>query len=134
MIVLKAKRLPNKDYSSYDKEVTEFNFINPESYTEEYKVVNAKLDILAYWHSHGNYEGTGCALFSKDGLWYYEYLGHCSCYGPWDSFGGKIFSGGAKSYEEIYNSASDDLRLDLDPLMEVLREHKSDNGYGESWG
>jgi hypothetical protein len=39
-------------------------------------------DALIYWYVRGANEGSGNALFRKDGKWHLYSLGHNSCYGP----------------------------------------------------
>jgi hypothetical protein len=42
---------------------------------------------FVYWYEIGYYDGQGEGVaLGKDGLLYYGSLGHCSCYGPMDSW------------------------------------------------
>ena len=53
--------------------------LNEEAYDDDLDV-----DFLIYYYVDEGYEGYGNALFYKDGNWYTHYLGHCSCYGPFE--------------------------------------------------
>lgn len=55
-----------------------------------------------YWYAAGSYEGMGSAIIRKDGMWYLESLGHCSCYGPLECL---EFNIGASELEYLYNGA-----------------------------
>ena len=60
----------------------------PEPLDEYYtkKLEEAGVDVAAYWYRSGSYEGSGEIVFrTKDG-WRHHSMGHCSCYGPMDSF------------------------------------------------
>lgn len=65
----------------------------------ELKDVSAlQADWFVYYYEHGSYEGTGFAVWKKDNKYYYDDLGHCSCYGPTD---GLKNTGGYDSLEDI---------------------------------
>ena len=42
----------------------------------------ADADWFIYNYEHGGYEGSGFAVWKKDGKYGYANLGHCSCNGP----------------------------------------------------
>jgi hypothetical protein len=47
---------------------------------------------LVYWYENYGYEGFGEAVaLDKEGRLQYSDLGHCSCYGPMESFPSKTF-------------------------------------------
>lgn len=47
---------------------------------------------FVYWYENYGYEGSGEAVaLDKDGHLQYSDLGHCSCYGPMESFPSKTF-------------------------------------------
>ena len=76
-----------------------------------------RFEWLVYWYEDGGYDGSGEAVaLGKDGLLYGFNLGHCSCYGPFDSWDYNKIEGG-KTKEEFFGSASV-----LDYIyMEVIR-------------
>lgn len=39
-------------------------------------------DLMVYGYEDGGYDGSGFAAFKKGDQWFYQELGHCSCYGP----------------------------------------------------
>jgi len=41
---------------------------------------------VIYYYENEGYEGLGKCLAYKEGKWYTNDLGHCSCYGPFDNF------------------------------------------------
>jgi len=60
-----------------------------------------EVEFVVYWYEAGSYEGSGTAyLKDTEGNWWTKNLGHCSCYGPWDSDGN---GWNAISYEEMMN-------------------------------
>ena len=54
---------------------------------EDYYVADVQregIDRVWYIYHTAPYEGSGCAVFERDGRFNEANLGHCSCYGPWD--------------------------------------------------
>ena len=39
-------------------------------------------ELAVYSYESGSYEGSGFVVFKKENKWFYDDLGHCSCYGP----------------------------------------------------
>jgi hypothetical protein len=74
---MKAVQIEMTDSGYFDNEALQ-------SYELE-KVEDAGVDVIVYCYGNGGYEGAGEALLRKNGRWFYESLGHCSCYGPLDS-------------------------------------------------
>ncbi len=63
--------------------------------------------VYDYWDQDGySGDGEGVAL-GKDGLLYVYNLGHCSCYGPFDSFGSHDGGITVEKYLETENDATD---------------------------
>lgn len=50
-------------------------------------IIKKNLDWLVYHYERGDYEGSGYAVSSKDGVLREHNLGHCSCYGPVEQWG-----------------------------------------------
>ena len=71
-------------------------------------------DILIYSYENGGYDGSGVAVWRKDGKWAYQYLGHCSCNGP---------------TEDI--RTSDAAKFTLQDLKEILTS--KDNSWNEHY-
>jgi hypothetical protein len=46
------------------------------------EVKSLKADIFIYSYEYGSCDGSGFAVWKRDGKWFYDSLGHCSCYGP----------------------------------------------------
>lgn len=44
------------------------------------------IQFAIYHYTDDGYSGHGVCLSYKDTKWYIKDLGHCSCYGPFDSF------------------------------------------------
>lgn len=46
-----------------------------------------KYEWMVYWYDQDGYDGSGEAVaLGKDGVLYCKNLGHCSCYGPMESW------------------------------------------------
>jgi hypothetical protein len=60
-------------------ELSEYDFSF--GYDEPY-VGKIEADVFIYCYTNKGYSGSGVAAWRKDGEWSYQYLGHCSCYGP----------------------------------------------------
>jgi len=56
--------------------------LNEELSEWELKQIPNGVDVFIYDYSSGSYEGSGNALFRKNGKWFLHNMGHCSCYGP----------------------------------------------------
>jgi len=78
-------------------------------------------DLLIYWYASGSYEGSGEALLRKDGLWIYENLGHCSCYGPFDTT--PSFDG-AQTLDALEARMTDELKGQCAELFKRARRFK----------
>ncbi len=51
------------------------------------EVKEEKYKWIVYWYENGGYDGSGEAVaMDQDGLLHCKNLGHCSCYGPMDSW------------------------------------------------
>lgn len=67
-------------------------------------------DLFVYSYEYGSYEGSGFAVWRKDGKYGYAYLGHCSCNGPLEDVNSIYYSlkdmkkivANANSYEKDY--------------------------------
>ncbi len=58
-----------------------FNLKEKDSYIEnDFKKIEP--DLVVYSYETGSYEGSGFAIWKKGENWFYDDLGHCSCYGP----------------------------------------------------
>lgn len=78
-----------------------------------------KFTHIWYYYWSGCYEGGGYAIArDKDDKWYQADLGHCSCYGPEDSFHGSIGYGGYDSLEALWKDVTDEVREKLKPLLD----------------
>lgn len=54
--------------------------------TDDYGFVPDKTIWMVYWYSQGDWEGSGSAYAKdSDGNYWFLNLGHCSCYGAFDS-------------------------------------------------
>ncbi len=85
-------------------------------------VSNAKL--VAYWYGTGSYEGTGYAIIQhEDGKWDQDYLGHCSCYGPFEHYHRK---GVYNTLSELVATFSDELKRDTKGIVEAIKEQYND--------
>jgi hypothetical protein len=51
-------------------------------YEDELEAIKA--DVIIYDYHTEPYEGHGNMLIFKNGLWFHQNLGHCSCFGPLD--------------------------------------------------
>lgn len=80
-----------------------------------------KFDWLVYYYGEAPYEGEGYAICKKDELYYYQDLGHCSCYEPTDHL---EWDEGKESLEELVKVFSEDLLEHLQPLLDVIKEKK----------
>lgn len=52
---------------------------------EELTVPDIKADVMIYAYSYESYSGTGIAVWRRGKKWYYDSLGHCSCYDAWEN-------------------------------------------------
>ncbi len=77
----------------------------------------AGADIVVYWYGAGSYEGSGQLVARKDGLWFYESLSHCSCYGPPENF---KFKNGRGLIEDW--RGTDDWMGDLSAVISKAKE------------
>lgn len=61
--------------------------VGPDALGEPYELNVEKYVWLIAWYEDYGYEGGGmAAALRKDGIVEYKNLGHCSCYGPTDSW------------------------------------------------
>jgi hypothetical protein len=58
--------------------------VGPDSYDPYEGDIPSGIDWIVYWYQNGDYDGSGSAYAYGNGKYYTRYLGHCSCYGPWD--------------------------------------------------
>jgi hypothetical protein len=68
-----------------------------------------KADYVVYYYEYGSYEGSGFAVWKKDGKYGYSDLSHCSCYGPTDDLS-TIYYNSLNDIEKFcnnYNFGSD---------------------------
>ena len=78
------------------------------------KLELAEVDEVAYTYGSGFYEGTGLMVWRKGDKYGYQYLGHCSCYGPTEDIGTslqawfpkedleKLAAEAEEQYKEVY--------------------------------
>ena len=45
-------------------------------------VKSLKADFFVSKYESGSYDGSGMAIWKRGRKWFYDNLGHCSCYGP----------------------------------------------------
>ncbi len=51
------------------------------------QITEDQFEWFVYWYENGGYDGSGSAVaLGKDGFLYTAGLGHCSCYGPMESW------------------------------------------------
>ncbi len=119
MKILKAKRLPNLDYSSYEKEIQDIDDWVVEEFFSPF------IKTVAYWYIRGSYMGAGYAILeSNKGLgWIVVRLNHCSCNSAWDNLSHPDFSGGVKNFEDLILNCSEEAKEELMPLIEILEEY-----------
>ena len=91
--------------------------LSDERFIEEIK----GFDWLAYTYGTGSYEGSGSAIWKKDGKYHQASLGHCSCYGPLDNLHDK---NPKDSLEEILKDCSEGLKNELKPMIEELEKQE----------
>lgn len=107
------KMLPVDRYGYYDDSELAENYIE---YLEKQGI-----EEIRYFYGTGSYEGTGSydgtgqILALKEGKWYLQSMGHCSCYGPLDD--GIILNGGYDSFESVLINCTEDLRKDVEVLI-----------------
>lgn len=69
--------------------------LGPDELSDEYDLSylpKDKVDYVIYWYEHPDYEGSGVLVARlKDNTFMFQYLGHCSCYGPMDEIGSESF-------------------------------------------
>lgn len=99
-------------YEYYDAE--------PLSDYETERAQKAGADAVVYWYGRGSYEGTGVALVRNGGKWVVEYLGHCSCYGPFENFDEHSFAA-AKPLDELAVGMTKDRADETRELFEQAR-------------
>lgn len=76
---------------------------------------------MVYDYESGSYDGNGTALYKNQaGKWGVEYLGHCSCYGPFDSFDANDAK--FNTLDEVLENASKEFGKELLPLIAKARE------------
>ncbi len=63
--------------------------VGPDAAYDEGQVQDERFEWVVYWYEDGGYDGSGNAVgYNKDDQCLYSYdMGHCSCYGPFDSWG-----------------------------------------------
>jgi len=59
--------------------------LNETAYDED-DLIKFGIQFAIYHYDCDGYEGYGQCLAYKDKKWYTHDMGHCSCYGPFDSF------------------------------------------------
>jgi hypothetical protein len=62
--------------------------VGPDDINYEFETMDTSLyEWMVVWYENGGYDGSGEAMaLGKDGHLYYQNLGHCSCYGPMESW------------------------------------------------
>jgi hypothetical protein len=75
---------------------------------------------VVYWYKDvDSYSGDGELIaLGKDNLFYFTYLGHCSCYGPLDGFNGTK----GMTKEEVFKDK--DSIFDFDCKKEIMEKVK----------
>lgn len=86
------------------------------------KYIKDNVVFVVHDYEAGCYDGSGNAISKNaDGKWDYNCLGHCSCYGPTDSFE----SGGQyASLDDLLNNSSADLQKELAPLVKEIKRRR----------
>ena len=97
-----------------------------ELFTDEYDMKEIVADFglpdaVFYWYVSGSYEGSGALLAIKDGKWFDKELGHCSCYGPLDSFAKSIKEYVHESLDSFIEKCTDDNKKAYMPLVELAK-------------
>lgn len=75
--IKKIVSLGPDELSEYDLSTNCYSKAEDEDY-----VGKVKADVFIYWYENGGYDGSGIAVWRHRGKWAYQWLGHCSCYGP----------------------------------------------------
>jgi hypothetical protein len=89
---------------------------------EDYEIKDIEklgADWCVYYYKSGDYEGSGFAVWRKDGKFYYHDMGHCSCYGPteeMDNVGGFEKLEDIKKFANNYNFGKE--------VIEEIKERK----------
>lgn len=73
--------------------------------------------VAIYYYIRGSYEGSGKLIWLKNNKWYYNDLGHCSCYGPTDSLGDDVCIG--ENIEEVKKKLTEELYQQIEPLIDI---------------
>lgn len=63
-------------------------------------------DFFVYWYESGSWDGRGFAIWKRDDKWFYDGLGHCSCYGPTENL--KIANNAGFTFEQVSEIAKND--------------------------
>jgi hypothetical protein len=90
--------------------------------------VPSHIKVLAYWYENHGYEGSGVAVFTDGISFGYEYLGHCSCYGPTDKDWVFKYSSMTELEKAVISEASWQESGDVIALMKEVTERSA--GYG----
>ena len=92
-------------------------------------ILGCGIDFIVYHYESGSYEGDGYALYYMDDHWYMYNMGHCSCYGPFDSFpeDSVKFTTLKKAKEKLLkDNISGYYNIDINQMIELAQEWSSD--------
>jgi hypothetical protein len=79
-------------------------------------------DYCVYWYTYADWEGSGEIIVKQNGGFYLASLGHCSCYGPLDSYqtDGKNKTR-YNTIDELAAACSKEYRSQLQTLIDSAR-------------
>ena len=100
--------------------MTKFYSVGPDSLDEyERKQVPESYEWVVYSYESGCYEGSGTAIgFNADAKLILVSLGHCSCYGPMEDFGGHEIDPSILDSDEVgYDEIPDAVALKVKELL-----------------
>jgi hypothetical protein len=89
------------------------------------EIVARVLD-LWYWYAYGSYEGSGMALVRVEQGYLLYGLGHCSCYGPWESWDTYVHPENARTIDALWKSLTPDARVGVEALFEEARKARGE--------
>ena len=78
------------------------------------------VQLMIYDYEYSDWSGTGNAIYKTDaGKWGHEYLGHCSCNGPFEDF--NPADARFNTLQDILDNSSKDQQKELMRLIETAR-------------
>lgn len=57
-----------------------------------FRKARPRADLLVYYYRYDDWEGSGMAIWRENDKYGYAYLGHCSCYGPFENIDSILYS------------------------------------------